>query len=209
MRIGIFGGTFNPIHYGHLRAAEEVRERLELAKVIFVPSYLPAHKELAAAIPGTKRLQTVRLAIQDNPHFEVSSFEVDAGGKSYSIRTIEQVREQYQTTPYFILGQDSFNEIMTWHAAPKHFDISHFAVMSRPGASWLPLTDILGDLSNTFKKTDKGFRNKGGCEIISIDVTPFDISSSAIRALCREGRTIKYLVPPEVEAYIIAERMYS
>jgi len=209
MKLGIFGGTFNPIHYGHLRSAQEVSERLGLTRVIFVPSFIPPHKELASGVPGQQRLETVRLAIRDNPLFELSAFEVEAGVTSYSIKTIAHIRGQHQTTPYFILGQDAFNEITTWYEAPRLFSLAHFVVMARPGAPRKPLEAVLGDLSATFVPTDTGYKNAGGFEIIYLEVTPLDISSSLIRSLCRAGRSIRYLVPPEVEAYIARERIYQ
>ena len=209
MKIGIFGGTFNPIHYGHLRSAQEVSELLGLKRVIFVPSFIPPHKELAHDVPGLKRLEAVRLAIKDNALFDLSAFEVEAGVTSYSIKTIEHIRQQFQTTPYFILGQDAFNEITSWYEAPRLFNLAHFVVMSRPGAPRQPLADIIGDLSAPFAPTDRGYKNSEGCEIIYLEVTPLDISSSQIRSLCREGRSIGYLLPPEVEAYIVRERIYQ
>jgi len=208
MKLGIFGGTFNPIHYGHLRSAQEVSERLGLERVIFVPSFIPPHKELASGVPGQQRLETVTRAIQDNPLFELSSFEVEAGVTSYSIRTIEHIRRRHRITPYFILGQDAFKEIITWYEAPRLFSLAHFVVMTRPGAPRLPLETILGDLSAAFVPTATGYMNAEGFEIIHLDVTPLDISSSLIRSLCRAGRSIRYLVPPEVEAYITRERIY-
>lgn len=208
MKLGIFGGTFNPIHYGHLRSAQEVSEDLGLERLIFIPSFIPPHKELAHDVPGGQRLETVRLAIQDNPLFELSAFEVEAGVTSYSIKTIEHVRKRYQTTPYFILGQDAFNEIISWYEAPRLFSLTHFVVMTRPGSPRQPLSATLGDLSAPFTATDTGYRNAGGCEIIFLEVTPLDISSSLIRSLCRSGRSIRYLVPPAVEAYIARERIY-
>jgi len=209
MKLGIFGGTFNPIHYGHLRSAQEVSECLGLERIIFIPSFIPPHKELAHGVPGEQRLETVRLAIQDNQLFELSAFEVEAGVTSYSIKTIEHVRERYQTTPYFILGQDAFNEITSWYEAPRLFSLTHFVVMTRPGVTRQPLAAILGDLSSPFAPTDTGYRNTGGYEIIFVEVTPLDISSSLIRSLCRAGRSIRYLVPPVVENYIVQERIYQ
>jgi len=208
MRIGIFGGTFNPIHYGHLRAAEEVREALDLEKVLFVPSHLPPHKELASDVPGEMRLEIVRRAIRTNSFFDLCPFEVEQGGDSYSVRTIEHVRECFHTTPYFILGQDAFNEIMTWFEAPRLFGLAHFAVMSRPGAGRPELSEVLGDEAGRFEKTSDGYVNREGNRIVFIRVTPLDISSSRIRDLCRRGRSVAYLVPEEVEEYIRSERIY-
>ena len=208
MRLGIFGGTFNPIHLGHLRVAEEVRTSLELEKIIFVPSYLPPHKDLADNVVGHKRLEIVRIAIADNPCFELSSFEVDSGGNSYSIRTIEHIRETYNTTPYFILGQDAFNDILSWFEKDRLFGLTHFAVMSRPHAERPPLNETIGAHALEYHETGKGFINHDGCEIVFVDVTPLDISSSTIRTLCKTGKSIRYLVPKEVEDYIREERIY-
>lgn len=209
MRLGIFGGTFNPIHFGHLRAAEEVRQESGLDTVVFVPSYIPPHKALAGSTPADQRLEIVRLAIQTNPSFALSSFEVDQGGNSYSIRTIEHARMQYGVTPYFILGQDAFNEISSWYQSERLFDLAHFVVMSRPEAGRPVLEDVLGAMSASFEKTDGGYVNGAGNRIMFVDVTPLDISSSLIRSLRKQGRSIKYLVPEEVEEYIRNERMYE
>lgn len=209
MRIGIFGGTFNPIHIGHLRAAEEVRETLELEKIIFVPSYIPPHKELADHVLGERRLEIVRLSILSNPRFEVSSFEVESKGNSYSIRTIEHVRQAYGCTPYFILGQDAFNEISTWFEAKRLFELAHFAVMSRPGAVRLELPEVLGQSAARFAPTAKGYVGEYGNVITFLEVTPYAVSSSMIRELSKRGGSIKYLVPEEVYDYITRERMYA
>lgn len=209
MRLGIFGGTFNPVHLGHLRVAEEVRETLELEKILFVPSYLPPHKELDSGVPGSIRLEIVRRAVSSNPFFELSAFEVEQGGNSYSVRTIDHLRRLHRTTPYFILGQDAFNEILTWYDAQHLFDLAHFAVMSRPGAIRPDLKDVLAEAASRFEKTSYGYVNSQGNRIIFVDVTPLDISSSKIRDLCRQGRSITYLVPREVEEYIRSERIYE
>jgi nicotinate-nucleotide adenylyltransferase len=209
MRLGLFGGTFNPIHIGHLRVAEEVRESLLLDKIIFVPSYLPPHKELSDNVEGARRLEIVRLAVKSNPRFDVSSFEVDSAGSSYSIKTIEHIRETYGCPPYFILGQDAFNEISSWYQAERLFDVAHFVVMSRPDAVKYPLADVLGKSAARFQATPKGFINDSGNEIIFVEVTAYAVSSSQIRDLCKQGRSIKYLVLEEVHDYIRNERIYT
>ena len=209
MKIGIFGGTFNPIHIGHLRVAEEVRQFLDLEKVIFVPSYLPPHKDLADNIRGEKRLDLVKIAISGNPFFDLSSFEVDSGGNSYSIRTIEHIRKVYDTTPVFILGQDAFNEISTWFEKDRLFGLAHFAVMTRPNIERPCLEEVIPGHFKTYSKTARGFINDQGNEIVFVEVTPLDISSSQVRELCRKGQSITYLVPRKVEEYIMKERMYE
>ncbi len=209
MRVGIFGGTFNPIHFGHLRAAEEVRQEIGLDTVVFVPSYIPPHKELAGSTPADKRLEIVRLAIRTNPSFALSSFEVEQGGSSYSIRTIEHMREKYGVTPFFILGQDAFNEISTWYQSARLFGLAHFVVMSRPDAKRPDLQEVLGEVHESFERTEDGYVNLMGNRIMFVRVTPLDISSSLIRSLRRQGRSVRYLVPEEVEDYIRNERMYE
>lgn len=208
MRIGIFGGTFNPIHFGHIRAAENVLEEACLKKIIFVPSYIPPHKELDYSTPGEKRLEAVKLGISDNPLFEASSYEIDSKGTSYSIRTIEHFAALYGTTPYFIIGQDAFNEIMSWYEVEKLFRTAHFIVMSRPGALRVNLENIMGSYAAQFIKTPSGYTNPSGKDIIYLDIKPNPISSSDIRELVAAGRPITGLVPDEVEKYIIKERMY-
>jgi nicotinate-nucleotide adenylyltransferase len=210
MRIGIFGGTFNPVHIGHLRVAEEVRESLGLGNLVFVPSYLPPHKGLASDVPAEKRLEAVRIAIESNPYFTVSSYEVEQGGNSYSIRTIEHLRQEYGCTPYFILGRDAFNEISSWYEADRLFDLSHFVVMARPDAGALPLEQVLKHNASRFREQGTGrFINDCGNEIIFQQVTAYAVSSTKIRELCRQGRSIRYLVPEKVYDYISREGMYA
>jgi nicotinate-nucleotide adenylyltransferase len=209
MKTGIFGGTFNPVHYGHLRAAEDVIKEASLDKIIFVPSHIPPHKELADATPSKKRLEAVRLAISGNPHLEVSSYEVDAEGTSYSIKTIEHFSSMYQTVPYFILGQDAFNDIMSWFDAERLFRVANFIVMSRPGVIKPGLEKIMGEYAKTFKQTPEGYKSRSGRDIIFTFINPNDISSSIIRELVKEGRPLTGLVPPAVEKYIYEERMYA
>jgi len=209
MRIGIFGGTFNPVHVGHLRVAEEVREKLGLEKVVFVPSHLPPHKGLASDVPAGKRLEAVRLAIASNPYFSVSSYEVEQGGNSYSIRTIEHVREEHGCTPYFILGRDAFNEISTWYEADRLFDLAHFVVVTRPDAAIMPLDQVLKRNAARYREQGGRLVNDCGNEIIFVEVTPYAVSSSMVRELYRQGRSIRYLVPEKVFDYITREGMYE
>ncbi|HOO47176.1 MAG TPA: nicotinate-nucleotide adenylyltransferase [Deltaproteobacteria bacterium] len=209
MRFGIFGGTFNPVHSGHLRVAQEVRQSLELEKIVFVPSYLPPHKDLADNVHADKRLEIVKIAIRGIPYFELSSFEVENRGNSYSIFTIEHFRKIYQATPYFILGQDAFNDIMTWFDRDRLFSLTHFAVMSRPHAQRMELDEAIGRHAARYSKTQRGYINEEGNEIIYVEVTPLDISSTKIRDLCKKGQSIRSLVPEEVENYIKNERIYQ
>ncbi|MBS1128005.1 MAG: nadD, partial [Nitrospirae bacterium] len=133
-RLGILGGTFNPIHLGHLAAAEEVRDRLKFEKVMFIPSFLPPHKSEEDMPSAVQRQEMVRLAIKGNPHFTVSDMEIKRGGRSYTIDTIEALRQAH-TGPdlYFITGLDSFLEIRTWKEWQRLMELCSFVVLSREG----------------------------------------------------------------------------
>ncbi|MEA2101596.1 MAG: nicotinate-nucleotide adenylyltransferase [Thermodesulfobacteriota bacterium] len=208
MSSGVLGGTFNPIHLGHLRAAEEVRGLVSLDRIVFVPSFIPPHKALHADVSGETRLRLVRQAIRDNPFFEANPFEVERKGKSYSIHTMEYFTMIYHEAPFFILGQDAFNDISQWFDFPRVLWVSNFVVMSRPGAQRPDLEGVLGEFAAGFYKTDRGFINSQGREIIPVEITSIDISSTRIRQLRAKGMSVKYLVPPGVEACMDKERMY-
>ena len=147
-RIGIFGGTFNPIHLGHLRAAEEVLEALALERMLFVPSGEPPHKSASAQdpiAPAAQRLAWVRAAVADNPHFSVEALEIERTGTSYSIETLRTLGARIAPDlPVFVIGIDAFAEIGTWREPEALFTLANFAVITRPGqpvratSHWLP-----------------------------------------------------------------------
>ncbi len=205
MKLGIFGGTFNPIHLGHLAVAEDVRRQLELDRIIFVPSHIPPHKALADDVTAAKRLEMVRLATAANPHFSVDSFECDQGGKSYSLKTIEHIRDAFDVTPHFIMGQDAFELIATWHRPEKILALSHLIVMSRPGS---PRKSVEFPGYQNYESTEWGFMSPAGLEIRFLDVVAMQISSSEIRQQIKNDDHSLDLVPDEVRKYIIDERLY-
>ena len=135
MRIGILGGTFNPIHVGHLVLAEEAREKLNLDKVIFVPAYIPPHKKEEALAEPNDRFKMVELALRGNSDFEVSSFEIDSKTTSYSVETLKAFKQKYgeEAKLFFITGADSLGEIYSWKEIDQIFKLSHFIVANRPG----------------------------------------------------------------------------
>lgn len=214
MHIAIIGGTFNPIHYGHLRAAEEVRELLGLPRVLFMPACLPPHKVEAVITDPTDRLEMVRLATSDNERFEVSDMEIKRGGRSYTIDTLDELKKlspgDFKTT--VIVGADSFNEISTWRGYERLFTVTDFAVVPRPGCPGKKIEEALPvELARKFCYDEKlkAYVNADGCRVSFVDTTLFDISSSGIRARVKAGRSIKYLVPPRVEEYIIGKGIYK
>jgi nicotinate-nucleotide adenylyltransferase len=216
-KFAILGGTFNPIHYGHLAAAEEVRDRLKLERVLFIPSYLPPHKDEEDMPSAIRRLEMVRLATVGNPHFTVSDMEVKRGGKSYTVDTVGALRTMHPETEfYFITGLDSFLEIRTWYQWERLLRLCSFVVLSRPGYRFADLAKIdfmkgaarelagldSGDLVHALFQPD-GFK-------ICMEMIPlYDISSTDIRKRIRESRTVKYHLPESVENYIIINKLYA
>jgi len=140
----LFGGTFNPVHWGHLRSAEEIREQFGLSRVIFIPVHVPPHKK-AAVISSEHRFNMVRKAISGNRFFRVSDLELQRPGKSYSIDTIRHFHglSRGQEEIYFILGTDAFREITAWKDYPAFFSACNFIVMTRPGANDVRAAELL------------------------------------------------------------------
>ncbi|MGI6632976.1 MAG: nicotinate-nucleotide adenylyltransferase [Bacillota bacterium] len=197
--IGIMGGTFDPIHYGHLRAAEEVRQGFGLERVVFVPSGQPPHKIAEEVTSPEQRYLMTLLATSDNPHFEVSRIEIDRCGPSYTLDSLRHFRETYsrEKAIYFITGLDAILDIRTWKGYNELFNLADFIAVTRPGYSVQTLNDLgeaLGD--ERFSK------------IHPFPVTLLAIASTEIRRKVREGKSIKYLVPDSVMEYIEKERLY-
>ena len=216
-RIGLFGGTFNPIHCAHLRAAEEVREAFDLDRVLFVPSYLPPLKRRELADPQM-RLEMVRLAVSKNPAFEVSDVEFKKGA-SYSLHTVRAVKAELSANAetFFILGLDAFLDIDKWHMPEELVYETHFIVVVRPG--WV-MADVLKSpyLENSAgQKLEKAAAEgkgalsltlTGGKNLHVLNITQMDVSATRIRELLRNGKSVKYLLPENVESVIITNGLY-
>ena len=211
------GGTFNPIHLGHLAAAEEVRDRLRLEKVIFIPSFLPPHKDEEGIPAGLQRQEMVRLAIKGNSCFTVSDIEIRRGGKSYTIDTIDALLPSHTGAElFFITGLDSFLEIRTWKDWERLLTRCSFVVLSRQGCRFSDLIslDVLQASPQELAELDSGQRDRvvlrHGEIRVYLEMIPFyDISSTDIRKRVREGRSIKYHLPEAVEHYIIENKLYA
>ncbi len=216
MKLGIFGGTFNPIHYGHLRVAEEVKEKLGLNKIIFVPSGSPPLKgrELADA---KHRYRMVQLAASKNRSFAVSAIEYKNKDKSYSVDTLEKLRRIYPGARlYFIAGIDAFIDIPNWWQPERLVSLADFIVVSKPSFRFTDLASspYLKINKNILKKLDDAklqtykTKLKSGRDIIMVHITPVEISATRIRKLIKRREGIKYLLPEEVESYIITHKIY-
>ena len=218
MKIGIYGGTFNPIHLGHLRTAEEIRQRFGLREIIFVPSAQPPHKQSPEIVDGSDRLKMVALAVTGNPAFSVSDLEVRRGGKSYSLETLRELKPLHPESDLaFILGLDAFLEINAWHQWEQLFSEADFIVTSRPGAKRVsPAKAIPQAVRKDFRRarttaasTRATFVHTSGKTIIFTEVTGLDISSTKLRQMIREGVSPRYLIPRRVGEYIAEHQLYQ
>jgi nicotinate-nucleotide adenylyltransferase len=213
MRIGLFGGTFDPIHWGHLRSAEEVREAFALDRILFIPTAKPPHKRGQTKTSQRDRLAMVRLALASNPNFGVSTVEINRPGVSYSIDTLRYfaARKRRQDTYYFILGLDAFREIGTWKDFKEVFPLCNFIVTSRPGsrkANLLSGTSIAVRKLFCYDPKERTHRHRSGTTLHFLQLTDFAVSASDIRARVRQGKSIRYLVPQTVEEYIGKRHLY-
>jgi nicotinate-nucleotide adenylyltransferase len=215
MRLGLLGGTFNPIHQGHVRAAQAVLRTFELDKVYFIPAFIPPHKSSQEIVSPEHRLKMVELAVESFPDFIASSVEIEAGGKSYSINTLEKFQQMFPGSKiYFILGIDAFLEIDTWKDYERLLEKCHFIVMSRPGYD---LNDAKCILQGRFRKKiiDIGRylkldqTEKDKFNIMLYFFEGVDVSSTEVRERVKERKSIKGLVPERVESYIKKNNLYQ
>ena len=217
MRIGIYGGAFNPIHYGHLRTAEETAEMLSLDRVIFMPSGLtPFDKpDLASA---ASRYEMVKDAIELNPLFSMSAIEVKTRGKCYTIDTLTRLRNRYKKSElFFIIGMDAFMDMPLWKSPDRIVSTANIVIISRPGSTFygLRVSPYLKDVpGKVLKDLDRGklenfeFDISKTCKGYLCNVTGLDISASNIRKLIMSGKEVNYLLPESVKSYIISNNLY-
>lgn len=203
--VALFGGTFNPIHFGHLAIAEEIRTRLNLDQVIFVPTNLPPHKDPEDLVDAKRRCLMATLATVGNPCFEVSTFEADRPGKSYSIETVRHYRKILgdDVQIYFIVGADMLMEISTWKSIEDLLRLCRFVAVPRPGY------DVQKIFNHYYLASGNLSAATGLLENVLIeDVALLDISATAIRRRVKEWKSIKYLVPEPVEQFIHNQKLY-
>lgn len=214
--LGLLGGTFDPIHLGHLRLAEEAREVLGLARVRLIPAGRPPHRGEPGSTAGD-RLAMARLAIAGNPALEVDDGEVRAQHKSYTVLTLERLRTELGAGRplVLILGADAFEGLPTWHRWRELFDLAHVAVANRPGYAphdrrWpATLPAELDEACRDRHTTDPALlRSAPAGRVIPFDMTPLAISASLVRDLVRTGASVRYLVPDSVLDYIGLNGLY-
>lgn len=201
-RIGILGGTFNPIHTGHLVMAEEVCKNHHLSKIIFIPTYIPPHKYVNDLADVHHRYQMIKAAVSGISKFEVSDLEIVREGKSYTIDTIQEILSHYgeDSEIYLIMGADSLNELELWKNIKKLAQLCHFVIVNRLGFK-TEASDRLVEIIGSDNILD--------IERLKVDISPVDISSTNIRKKVNNGVQIKGLVPECVEVYIKEHNLYS
>jgi nicotinate-nucleotide adenylyltransferase len=198
MNIGVLGGTFDPVHNGHLIVAEEVKTRLNLAEIIFVPAGQPWLKAAKPISPAEHRLQMLRLAIADKPYFKLSTIEIERTGPSYTVDTITELRDKFGSEDelFFILGWDSLAELPQWREPSRLIKMCYLVAVPRPG---YPRPKL-----KTLEVIIRGLSQR----VMLMKKPEIDISASAIRERVARGLSIRHLVPEPVNRYIKEHRLY-
>ncbi|MFC1931294.1 nicotinate-nucleotide adenylyltransferase [Chloroflexota bacterium] len=198
MNIGVLGGTFDPVHNAHLIVAEEVKARLNMSKVIFMPAGQPQLKEEKSISAAGHRFQMLSLALADKPHFKLSSMEIERPGPSYTVDTIAELRPQIgdEDELFFILGRDNLAQLPKWHDATRLAGMCYFVAVPRPGSLRPDLKALEASLPGISQR------------VMLIDRPEIDISASAIRERVARGLSIRHLVPEPVNSYIKEHGLY-
>ncbi len=198
MNIGVLGGTFDPVHNGHLIVAEEARTRLNLAEVLFVPAGQPWLKVGIPISPAEHRLQMLRLALADQPHFKLSTIEIERAGPSYSVDTIAELQGKIGDGDelFFILGWDSLASLSQWREVSRLIKLCYLVVVPRPGSSRPNLKALEASIPGISQR------------VMLIDKLEIDISASAIRERIARGLSVRHLVPEPVNRYIKQHGLY-
>ncbi len=216
MNLTIFAGTFNPIHIAHLIIAESVRVELNAEKILFIPSFIPPHRETEVAF-SEHRLNMVKLAVKDNSYFEVSDIELKRQGISYTYDTIQELCSQnysIQKKINFIIGSDAFNHIETWYRYEELVKLVNFIVLARPNCNISCHSELDSEsiqqpeLTYNARQTLKQFQGDNFIQYKFLEAPKMDISSSYIRERIKQEKSIKYLVTNEVENYIMENKLY-
>jgi len=206
--IGIFGGTFDPVHYGHLRAALEAREILKLEDFRLLPAGTPPHRTSTVA-SAAHRLAMLRLAVSSHPGFRVDDREVRRGGNSYMVDTLREIREEAGDSPLLLMiGQDAANALDSWHQWREICGLAHLVIMLRPESemSWSP--ELRKEIQWRLVHDSQQLKQKpAGC-VFSLEVTQLAISSTGIRNQLTSGRSPRFLLPDEVIDYIEQNQLY-
>ena len=218
MRIGLLGGTFNPIHLGHLHIAEQAHARLDFDQILFIPTGDPPHKSLKTLASAKHRLEMVKLAIKDSPHFRVSEIEIFSTEICYTIDTLHKLKKQVEGELFFIVGLDAFLDLPTWKAADKLLAQANFVVVSRPEVQFSqiktfpmppPISEIDLIALDNEKRSHLEIQTSSGPTLTLLALPECNISASSIRDHLKQGLSAANWLPPPIESYIIANELYG
>jgi nicotinate-nucleotide adenylyltransferase len=209
-RIGILGGTLDPIHCGHLAAATAVRDAFDLPRVLVVPSHVPPHRPVQPVASPFHRFAMAALAVSGMARLEASDDELRSDGPSYTADTLERLHARgfWASQILFITGADAFAEIATWRRYPAVLDLAHFVVVARPGHDIDALAERLPDLRSRMRPAGAPARTDAGTLIFLLEAATPDVSSTLIRERVRRGETLTGLVPPLVDTHIRQHHLY-
>lgn len=195
MRIGVFGGSFDPVHYGHLRLAEEARIQADLSQVVFIPTQVSPFKVGRTQTAGVMRLKMLQRAVADNPAFTVSDVEVSRPGPSYTVETLRGLaREHSGAELFFITGTDAVRDLPKWHQPEEVLELAQFLVSVRPGVN---RAEVVAALPDAWEE-----------RITFIEMPELDISSTYLRERLGARYSVRYLLPREVEEFAVANHLY-
>ncbi len=219
-KYAVLGGSFDPVHFGHLDLADQVRQKLSLDSVFWVPAYLSPHKTSDRPAPAKHRLEMLRLALADNPAYDLSEIELQRGGVSYTVETLEQIVQTPEPSEWsLILGMDAFKDMKTWKDPDRILQIANIIVGTRPGVDRNVFSEALKSLPGNWKRLEPAdpaqpglgvYKNSGANQTVSfLSLDTREISSSEIRARIRAKKGVKNKLPPEVEKYIMRHLLYQ
>jgi len=208
--LAIFGGTFDPVHFGHLRTALELKQQLEFDEMRMLPCHVPSHRDLPVASSG-QRLRMLQLAVEDEPGLMVDDREIERGGVSYMVDTLQSFRDELgaRISLSLVVGMDSFLSLPQWHEWQRIPDLAHIVVVARPG-SQLPDSGIIERFVHA-RLSDSVAELKGSASgrVLFKELTPLDISASHIRQLVEQGQSPRFLLPDAVWAFIKQHGLYQ
>ena len=206
--LALFGGTFDPVHYGHLRCADEARKKLKLESIYLLPAGSPPHRT-ALQTTVKQRLEMLHLALQEYPKLHIDDRETRRSGPSYMVDTLQELRVEFPRRPLLLLiGQDAANKLHGWSRWEQLFELTHLVILSRPGKKAEYRQDLAKQIqSRTILDIKKPFRSDAG-GVINLEVTPFDISATTIKSMIRLGRSPGSMLPVKVLDYINNNRLY-
>lgn len=211
-KIGLFGGTFDPVHIGHLAVGKAVVNQLDLNQLIYIPAPLPPHKQEIDITPFHHRLAMLEIAIAGGDGFSVSPIEAEHQGPSYTIDTIAALRQRFKEEVffYYVIGLDAFAEICTWKNYQQLLVEVTFVVVDRPSLYEKTCEHvIMSELEGYLQESDGCWEHENGSKIYRLDMEPVSVSSTIIRGKCHNGHSIEGMVPPAVLLYIQENGLYS